>query len=370
MLALLVILGPTLARVVLGWRQPLGPALGLPTLTPTVVEATDTPAATSVALASHVTPAAASTATPAPMCGAPPVMNILAIGSDTRADNYLYGLADVSRVVRVDFTTPKVTALDMPRDMWVEVPGIADHRGITHSKLNQSFFYGSPGMGYYDGPGEGAGLLARTLDLNFGLRVDHYLTVNMQTFVRFVDAIGGVDVYLAQDVDGTPPDDKTEDMGYYTAGQHHFDGLTALRFARIRKRYTVFKRAEYQNLVLCAIRKKVLGPAIITRLPQIATTFQNSIQTDLTPEQIGQLMCVAPQVSRDNLNMESLPETLLTGGRAEANWLESGTTFVWYWDEAGVRQVVSDFMAGHWPPPDDEHGPTCPEESPAPTATP
>ena len=53
-------------------------------------------------------------------------MNILAIGTDARGDNYSYGLGDVIRLVRVDFVNPKVTVLEFPRDLWVEIPDIAD----------------------------------------------------------------------------------------------------------------------------------------------------------------------------------------------------------------------------------------------------
>jgi LCP family protein required for cell wall assembly len=166
----------------------------------------------------------------------------------------------VIRIVRVDFVTPKITVLAMPRDLWVEIPDISHFYNITHGKLNQAYLYGGPGMGYYDGPGGGPGLLARTLDLNFGLRVDHYGAVNMFTFVKIVDAVGGLDIYLPTDVDGTPIDDKTEDMGYFTAGQHHFTGSEALRFARIRKRYNDFTRMDNQNMVLCALKDKVGQP--------------------------------------------------------------------------------------------------------------
>src|SRR5574341_754911 len=243
------------------WSAPLGPGLELPTHTPTsevLAQLTSTPVALlstvtieaqPVAQAAGVTAtqAPATTSTPQPLCGGPPLMAVLAIGADS--DDYDYGLADAIRIARVDFVTPKVTVLSMPRDLWVEIPGISDHYGITHGKLNQSFLYGSPGMGYYDGPGAGPGLLARTLDLNFGLRVDHYGAVNMQTFVKIVDAVGGIDVYLPTDVDGRPIDDRTADMGYFTAGQHHFTGDEALRFSRIRKKYNDFTRMDHQNMV-------------------------------------------------------------------------------------------------------------------------
>ncbi len=226
------------------WTAPLGPELGLPTITPSALAesqisqnglgaATPTQTAPSnnssfpkINSAEPVDPT--PTAKPQPLCGGPDQMTLLAIGADSGPD-YLYGLSDVIRLVRVDFVTPKVSVLSMPRDLWVEIPDIEPSHDITHGKLNQAYFYGSPGMGYYKGPGAGPGLLARTLDLNFGFRPDHYGAVDMSTFVKIVDAVGGIDLYLPTDVDGRPIDDKTEDMGYFTAGQQHFTGDEALQ---------------------------------------------------------------------------------------------------------------------------------------------
>jgi LCP family protein required for cell wall assembly len=352
------------------WTAPLGPALELPTLTSTVSLPTITPVTPTLAAmivnpevastpteASSPTPTLMPTPTPAPLCGGPPLMTILAVGADNRDNTYLYGLGDVIRIVRVDFVTPKITVLSMPRDLWVEIPDISHFYNITHGKLNQAYLYGGPGMGYYDGPGGGPGLLARTLDLNFGLRVDHYGSVNMWTFVKIVDAVGGLDIYLPTDVDGTPIDDKTEDMGYFTAGQHHFNGSEALRFARIRKRYNDFTRMDNQNMILCALREKLVNPAVITKIPQIIASFQNSVLTDLSPEQISQLACLLPKVERENLLFTSLPEEILEPGRVFSPALKDNT-FIFNADFGEIQAYVDMFMAGEWPSEPDE--PTCP----------
>jgi anionic cell wall polymer biosynthesis LytR-Cps2A-Psr (LCP) family protein len=84
----------------------------------------------------------------------------------------------------------------------VEIPGIENHGGITHGKLNQAFLYGNPGYGYYDDPDLGPGLLADTLEFNFGATSDHYISVNLQTFTKVVDAMGGIDIVLPYVVDG------------------------------------------------------------------------------------------------------------------------------------------------------------------------
>jgi LCP family protein required for cell wall assembly len=352
------------------WTAPLGPALDLPTLTSTVALPTEIPLTPTLVTmnegaeipstpteASSPTPTLIPTPTPAPLCGGPALTTILAVGADNRDNTYLYGLGDVIRIVRVDFVTPKITVLAMPRDLWVEIPDISHFYDITHGKLNQAYLYGGPGMGYYDGPGGGPGLLARTLDLNFGLRVDHYGAVNMFTFVKIVDAVGGLDIYLPNDVDGTPIDDKTEDMGYFTAGQHHFTGSEALRFARIRKRYNDFTRMDNQNMVLCALKDKLTSPTVITKIPQIISSFQDSVLTDLSPEQISQLACLLPKVERENLLFTSLPEEILEPGRVFSPALKDNT-FIFNADFAEIQSYVDMFMAGEWPSEPDE--PTCP----------
>lgn len=359
-------------RIQQRWTEPLGPGLGLPTRTPTTisaaqVEATDTPpavASVDESVGESVNPTetipptetAVPTATAAPLCGGPTEMTVLALGVDGNED-YLYGLSDEIRVVRVDFVTPKVTVLALPRDLWVEIPEIEDAYGITHGKLNQAYFYGTPGMGYYDGPGAGAGLLARTLALNFDLTVDHYGAVSMQTFVKLVDAVGGIDIYLPTDVDGTPVDDKTEDMGYFYAGQQHFTGDEALRFSRIRKRYNAFTRSSNQNMVLCALKEKVTSPAVLPKIPQIINAFQDSILTDLSPEQLAQLACLAPQLDSENLIFTGISEDLLSPARVYSPQ-QKANTFVWDADFDVIREIIQQFQAGTLV--SDSEGASCP----------
>jgi LCP family protein required for cell wall assembly len=357
------------------WSAPLGPGLELPTRTsisehpttkveldppdalassadssmPTIIEASRDP---EIATSETLIP----TSTPEPLCGGPPTMTILALGIDG-SDDYRYGLSDVIRAVRVDFMIPKITVLSIPRDIWVEIPDIEEHYGITHGKLNQAYFYGTPGMGYYEGPGAGAGLLARTLDQNFGLQVEHYGVVNMQTFVKIVDAVGGIEIYLPTDVDGTPIDDKTEDMGYFYAGQQHFTGDEALRFSRIRKRYNGFARISNQNMVLCALKEKIVSPAVLPRIPQIIGAFQNSVLTDLSPEQMAQMACLVPKLDTENIVFASISEDLLTPTRIYSPQ-QKAETFVYKADFDVIRDIIDQFMTGTLV--SDSDGTSCP----------
>lgn len=326
------------------YRQPLGPSLSLPQ--PTQPASTPTRLAP-VALSPTESQPQASPE-PSLLCGASqPVMNILAIGSDARGDHYLYGLADIIRLARVDFVNARVTILEVPRDLWVEIPEISDHYNITHGKLNQAYLYGNKGLGYYDGTGEGPGLLARTLNLNFGAQPDHYIAVNMTTFENVVDAIGGIDAYLPYDIDVRS---KANPEGFHVEeGQHHFDGETALWVARIRQ-YSTFSRAESQNIVMCALRKKLLSPAIVPAIPNLVQTFQRNVQTDLSPEQINQLACLANQMNGLDIVFASFPMDMFKNKKIFDPQL-GATTQILDADFNVLREYIGQFQQGTWPDP-------------------
>jgi len=329
------------------YRQPLGPALELPTATRPNPTLTTFPIEDVIVNSTATEIQPTNTATPQPLCGGPSEMNILAVGSDARGNHYLYGLADIIRLVRVDFVNARVGILEVPRDLWVEIPEISDHYGITQGKLNQAYLYGNPGLGYYDGPGQGPGLLAHTLNLNFGARPDHYIAVNMLTFEAIVDAIGGIDVYLPYDVSAKSPENPRAFA--VDAGQHHFDGETALWVARIRQ-YHTFGRAENQNIILCALRKKLLSPAIVPAIPNLVKDFQRYVQTDLSLEQINQLACLANQMQGANVVFASFPMEVFKGAKMYDPQLKA-TTSILDADFNVLHDYIDRFQQGTWPDP-------------------
>ncbi|MGE5374597.1 MAG: LCP family protein [Bacteroidota bacterium] len=344
------------------WNRPLGAPLLLPTATAFRMPPTWTPQA-GTAQSSLPTPeasldatgvASTASATLVPinqpvtgLCGGPPVMTILAVGTDARGDNYDYGLGDVIRIVRVDFVNPKVTVLEFPRDLWVEIPDIADNlKGQDHEKLNQAYLYGNPGFGYTDDPAQGPGLMARTLALNFGTNIDHYAAVNMRTFEKIVNAVGGLDIYLPKAVDGRTVGDMNPRL-LFEQGQHHLDGSHALMLARIRIKGT-FARADNQNRVLCALRDKLTSPKVVTKIPQLIQSFQGSVQTDLTPAQLGQLACIGTQIKPGNIIFAGFPQEYFKATRIY-DPVFKGRTFIWDVDFNILRDYVTQFNQGTWP---------------------
>ena len=296
------------------------------------------------------TPTITPTATQVPpLCGGPRVMFILLVGSDARRDSYDIGLADAMRLVRVDFVEPSIQVLAFPRDLYVEIPGIEDHNGITHGKLNQAFLYGNPGYNYYDGPGQGPGLLARTLEHNFGAQVDHYVAVNLQTFVRIIDTLGGIDINLPYAVDGRVKGSR-DPSRYFSAGEQHLDGYRTMLLARLRPGGDL-QRLEIQNLILRALADKLLSPTAVLKFLELIRAFHDSIQTDLGAQEISRLLCLRPRVDPENIDFLSFPETLFKNERVNDRVL--GNTSILDADFEVLTRYVKRFSDGEWRQPEE-----------------
>ena len=324
-------------------RLPLGPTLAYPTELQLPATWTASPAPIQPTVPATRAPTLTlETDTPSSpflACNTLPTMTILAIGTDVRPGEHRYGLTDVMRAIRVDFQGQRVTALEFPRDLWVKIPEIEGNLKTDHQKLNTAYAYGSPDFG--------PSLLARTLKLNFGLNTDHYIVANMNVFAEVIDALGGLDVTIpAGGIDGRTSTDRSERL-VFPEGPQHLNGQQALTLARMRN-VSVFARAEHQNMVMCALRKKVENPSVILQLPGIINSFMNHIQTDLTPEQISQLACLGTQMPRNNILFTSFPRELFKSAEVYDLVLDQDV-FIWEADFDRLRSYVSQFQSGTWP---------------------
>ena len=332
------------SQVYQGWSQrPLGPTLAYPTQLQLPATWTASPAPIQPTASATLTPTLTfETETPSSpflACHDLPTMTVLAIGTDVRPGQHRYGLTDVMRAIRVDFRGQRVTTLEFARDLWVKIPGIESNLKTDHQKLNTAYAYGSPDYG--------PSLLARTLDLNFGLKADHYIVANMNVFAEVVDALGGLDVIIpAGGIDGRTSTDRSARL-VFLEGPQHLNGEQALTLARMRN-VSVFARAEHQNMVMCALRKKIESPETILRLPGIISSFMNNVQTDLTPEQISQLACLGTQMPRSNILFSAFPRELFRSAEVYDPVLEQDV-FIWEANFDRLRGYVTDFQAGTWP---------------------
>lgn len=296
------------------WHRPLGPTLQtldeaalaqpLPTVVntapppPTEEALADPSFATAIALATVVPSPTLQAAAPTTLPAATPLggcgtgqMTLLVLGSDTRLGDYKTGRADFIRAVRVDFEQGYARILSIPRDLWVPIPYLKDY-GIIEGRINATYSYGN----YYQLPGGGVSLMATTLDQNFGLKFDHYVVVNFEAVEKGVDAIGGVDIEVPKDIDGT-----LQYLPYFKAGQYHMDGATLMQYVRVRYSDNDLYRMDRQNQVILAIREKLLRPEVVGAVPGLTTAMLELIYTDLTPAEVTALVCLGQKMDLENL---------------------------------------------------------------------
>jgi LCP family protein required for cell wall assembly len=228
-----------------------------------------------------------------PVCGTEREWTVLLTGIDYRSGDYLYGLADVIRVAHIDFTGPRINVAAIPRNLLVDPPARLAVDGPL--LLNQAYFFGTSGMGYYEGTGYGAGSLAETIENSFGVTPQHYLVVNFQAFEGFIDAIGGIEVDLPEAVDNLPD-------SFFPAGVQTLNGAQALELGRIRKKYSDLVRINNQSIILKAVFSRLKNPLILAKLPELSKSLLDSVVTDVTPKQVNTLICLLTKTSAEDLH--------------------------------------------------------------------
>jgi LCP family protein required for cell wall assembly len=162
--------------------------------------------------------------------------NILLVGSDDRSNATPEELRELSTtkvssnstdtmiLVHVPADGRKATAISFPRDSYVEVPGFG------RRKLNSAYVNGATNGGESrPNPDRGRQLLVQTISELSGLKIDHYVEVDLLGFYRITKAIGGVEVCLRKA-------QKEKDSGIdLPAGRSMIEGKQALSFVRQRK---------------------------------------------------------------------------------------------------------------------------------------
>ncbi len=236
-------------------------------------------------------------------------VNILVMGIDERENEEGPWRTDTMLILTIDPLTKSAGALSIPRDLWVPIPGYGEGRINTANYLGDA----------YDYPGGGPALAMQTVQWNLGIHIHHYVRVNFRAFVELVDLIGGIDIYVEEEIDDPtyPSSDPADPYGYdplhIDAGWQHMDGELALKYARTRHSPGGdFDRARRQQQVLMAVLDKVtrlnMLPQLLPHAPQMWATLSDSVQTDLTLDQIVRLANLATQIPRENIKMAVIGE--------------------------------------------------------------
>ncbi|WP_077798435.1 LCP family protein [Streptomyces sp. JHA26] len=206
--------------------------------------------------------------------------NLLLIGSDSRAGdgNRAYGRdpgterSDTTILLHLAAGRHSATAVSLPRDLMVDVPGCLGRDGTrtepTSTMLNYAFEKG------------GSACAIRTVEKLTGIRIDHHVVVDFSGFKKMVDAVDGVEICLTE-----PIHDKAARLRL-PAGRVKLNGEQALGYVRARKSLgdgSDTDRMDRQQRFLGALVDKVRGNGVLlnpVKLDPVLDAATSSLTTD------------------------------------------------------------------------------------------
>ena len=220
-------------------------------------------------------------------------LNVFLAGTDQGLPNHVGARTDTMVVVSINSTSGEVYMFSFPRDLQT-LP--IYNGGTFQGKLNT--FAGVTKLYPEKFPEPGMPSLAYQVGFLLGVPIDYYAAVNTPGFIEVVRAVGSVTVCNGRQLDD-------EHLQFHLApGIQTLSPEDALRYVRSRHGQSGgdFARAKRQQQVLTALRKEILKPENIARLPDLIEALSSVVNTNFPPDQIGQLVDLANQVDSEPTN--------------------------------------------------------------------
>lgn len=213
----------------------------------------------------------------------PDVIWILALGSDARRGQpVLRSRADAIQLVGVNTRTGAASAIGIPRDSWVPIPGHGSNR------INSALYFGGPK------------LMGQTVGNLVGIQPDYVFVTSFWGLRHMVDAIGGITVRSRFAFS----DPYLRPQGF-DRGRNKLEGYGALAFSRIRKDLPSgdFDRSANQQQTIRAIHRTVRAratkPGFIDK--GVLSVLQN-LDTNASPGELYRIAHAIAQVHPGKVN--------------------------------------------------------------------
>jgi LCP family protein required for cell wall assembly len=207
-------------------------------------------------------------------------VNILIMGLDYRdwETGETASRTDSMMVLTLDPATMTAGLLSIPRDLWVNVPG------FEQNKINTAYFLGETNHL----PGGGPALATQTVEEFLGIDIQYYAQIDFNTFVQFVDFMGGVKFDIVEPITLEMPGGHKEKL---EPGRYNLSGGLA--------------RAQRQQQLLLAIRDQLFRPDIQGRIlsnPQgVWDIFSQGIRTNIPLGDAFALGMMALELDREDI---------------------------------------------------------------------
>lgn len=243
---------------------------------------------------------------------------MLLLGTDGRPGETSYR-ADTIILARIDPTEQQVTLISIPRDTRITYKGETMKINAAHTE-------------------EGAAGMVEAVNELCGIEISHYAEISFDGLVQLVDALGGVEVNVPDEIDDPKAADFTIEPGLQT-----LNGEQALAFCRSRAfadgDYT---RMRHQRIFVAALANTILNKTDATQLPGIIDAMADMVATDLSLPDILSLANAMRGMDTDSMWTANIPSH--AGGDTYIN----GVSYVFVHEEE-LEEMMARVDAGEDP---------------------
>ena len=272
-------------------------------------------------------------------------VNILIAGVDTRGGltrrqelrlhvgAAISSNSDTLMLVHIPANHESAQVVSLPRDSWVNIPG----HGMN--KINAAYGLGGPQ------------LMVRTVEQATGLQVNDYVEVDFLGFVKVINAVGGVNICLPFAVD-----DSYSGL-HMSAGRHHVNGITALKFVRDRHSFALsdLQRIKDQQQLIASLVSEATQAGVLAnpiKLQQVLSSVTSAVKVD----QGFDLVRLAQElrgIRPSGLSFTTVPLASMNyqtpDGQSAVLWdkTQAAALFSWLKKDTGTARPRNSFSSGH-----------------------
>ncbi|HHV78010.1 MAG TPA: LCP family protein [Firmicutes bacterium] len=231
--------------------------------------------------------------------------------------------SDTMMLVSLDQAENRIGVLSVPRDTRVQIPGRSGYEKIAHANA-----YGGPA------------LAMKTVEALLEVPVDFYVRIDFMGFKALVDALGGVEMTIPQQLDYEDPYQNL--YIHIKAGKQLLNGEKALQVIRYRQYPNGdIGRIEMQQKFIQALMNKLFQLETLSRLPAIQREMVKYVDTNMSPSDMVRLMMMAKQAKEYNLETGILP-----GEPAFITDSSGAAISYWVVNKSSAQKVVDKTVRG------------------------
>jgi len=264
----------------------------------------------------------------------PEAINGLVIGFDHSG-----GLTDVMMVGHIDPVSNQIKVISIPRDLEIYFTDPAfkaiktnnPKNRILHCKLNNIYSL----IGWDEAALQD---VKSIIEVITGLEIDYMMTIDISGFDKMVDAVGGVDFYVPQNMHYSDP---VQDLYInLKEGQQILDGDKAEQLIRYRKGYRMgdLQRIKVQQDFMVALVDQVAKTRDFGRIKELVTTGYHLLETDFGLVTMLDYAEFFYKLDLDHIlreeNMMTIPSR---GEKVEGRWFQ-------YFDLGKANEAVKELL--------------------------